>query len=173
MSTAVEVGRFAPAVNAPRWDVFVRPYSRVGADTLSQAERSTEIVRDASSDYLPGRLLDAAARLRALAGLAPNWDTYGAQEIDLSVAKAALSVAGSLILRGVGPPFFTPGSDGSIQMEWRRGPVYAEVRVTREGRTEVFAEDLDSHFEQEVDFDGPHLSPETQHWLAALLAGRR
>ncbi len=85
-------------------------------------------------------LLSPLKRLEEIAGLGPDWDSYGAESPDQrAVIKAGVLVAAVedrlSLVSGVNPlPWaIAPIGDGSVQVEWKGEDVAIEVEVRADG----------------------------------------
>ena len=95
-----------------------------------------------------------AARLRQLARLPPDWDSYGARPPAAAALHAARRL-GAALPAGAPPPGAVPLADGGLQLEWHLPRGEIAVVVAPAGALEVDVRLRD---------DG------ATRWLAALLA---
>ena len=88
-------------------------------------------------------------QLICLSELAPNWDSYGAPEIDLAALTLAARVAEELP-RGMPEPLVNPTPAGGVQLEWHRKGANAEIEVfPGEETIIVYVEDMGKEDEDE------------------------
>lgn len=84
----------------------------------------TSVVTD---QQMPSWLEPTEKRLSSLLGLEPNWDGYGASEVQFDEAVRALQ----MLIRVLGPdspqPSVVPLSTGGLQVEWHRGGMHLEI----------------------------------------------
>jgi hypothetical protein len=62
----------------------------------------------------------AADVMEPLRSLPPNWDSYGAEPMNTSVAGLGISLLAALALIDVAPPQAFPTADGGLSLEWHR-----------------------------------------------------
>ena len=92
--------------------------------TLTRIKRLGEATRRSSDQWLPAGYYDpefasaVGADLDRLAGLAENWDGYGAPPIDRRIIAAARAFIASLPENLVFRPHIAPMSTGNLQLEW-------------------------------------------------------
>jgi len=83
--------------------------------------------------WLPGVIDD----LNGLAGLAPNWDSYGGEAVSSTVLRRAAELLLELIPLDGAEPSVVPLSYGGVQFEWH-GDTTVEIQVGPEGNPEVW-----------------------------------
>jgi hypothetical protein len=79
-------------------------------------------------------------KLARLLDLAPNWDSYGAPEIDDSVVERALTLLLDELPAGMQEPLVNPTAVGGVQLEWHRRGANAEVELVPGGEVVVYVE---------------------------------
>jgi hypothetical protein len=85
------------------------------------------------------RMETALARIRSLASLESNWDSYGAVPLQRgAVLHAVRLVAAILQNEDVPLPAIVPTSQGGLQLEWHRGRATLEMEVLPNRTVEVF-----------------------------------
>jgi hypothetical protein len=85
------------------------------------------------------RMEAALARIKGLASLEPNWDSYGAVPLQRgAVLHTIRLVAAILQNEGVPLPAIVPTSEGGLQLEWHRGRATLEMEVLPDRTVEVF-----------------------------------
>lgn len=72
---------------------------------------------------------DIKLKLESFAELKPNWDSYGAEEINISTVNFSNEIANELIELGVNLKFCYPLSYGGIQLEFYSNKYYIEIEV--------------------------------------------
>jgi hypothetical protein len=75
----------------------------------------------------PNFVAEIQSALDSLRALAPNWDGYGAPTIDPAVIDAAKAFVAKLPADLVFPPCVVPMANGTLQLEWHRGPKSLEL----------------------------------------------
>jgi hypothetical protein len=91
----------------------------------------------------PAWLSEKKRQLTAMANLAPNWDSYGAQTPTTASLREAHVLLLWLALADLPPPDVFPTSDGGVQIEWHIYGVNAEVAIAPGGTAaSVYFHDL-------------------------------
>jgi hypothetical protein len=80
-------------------------------------------------------------KLASLLDLAPNWDSYGAPEVDSSVVELALSLLLNEFPAGIQEPLVNPTPAGGVQLEWHRRGATAEVELIPGGEIVVYVDE--------------------------------
>jgi hypothetical protein len=75
----------------------------------------------------PNFVAEIQSALDSLRALAPNWDGYGAPTIDSAVIDAAKAFVAKLPADLVFPPCVVRMANGTLQLEWHRGPKSLEL----------------------------------------------
>ena len=83
--------------------------------------------------------------------LPSNWDSYGAEPIQLEVVRAALSFLSRHLEHDSHAPWIVPMSDGGIQLEWSHDDKEIEVVIAPEGEISAFWFDDTTDDERELD----------------------
>ena len=106
-------------------------------------------------DWLPR----VERQLRAIAALAPGWDSHGAPSPDGRVVDAAERLIGCVSEAGALPePYVNPTPGGGVQFEWESGPRYFEVEVLAERAAQYFYRDDALRIEEQGEvFEGESL----------------
>ena len=76
--------------------------------------------------------------LDALAGLQPDWDSYGALPPSRMTLQYAWSLASALVDRGMPVPQVFPTRSGGVQFEWHRPTASLEWEIDANLSTGVF-----------------------------------
>lgn len=79
--------------------------------------------------------------LNRLIALPPNWDSYGALQIDISRTRVAFNVLMEVMREDTPAPSIVPTSDGHIQFEWHMRGIDLEVEVISPVTIRVMYED--------------------------------
>lgn len=79
--------------------------------------------------------------LNKLTALPPNWDSYGARQINVSCAAVAFHVLMDAMREDTPAPAIVPTSDGHIQFEWHMRGIDLEVEVISPVDINVMYED--------------------------------
>lgn len=82
-------------------------------------------------------------RLKELAQLPANWDSYGATPVDPRVIAIAEDFIEWFAVDDMPPPDLFATVDGGIQMEWHIRRVNVEIEISPEG-TSIYFHDLNS-----------------------------
>ena len=83
--------------------------------------------------------------IRAAIGLTelpPNWDSYGALQIQLECVEYALGLLLELVHENTPSPAVVPTSAGGIQFEWHRKGIDLEIEIEALGRVHYFTRDM-------------------------------
>jgi hypothetical protein len=116
----------------PEWRFDVLVHQRSSPETAASfGGRSAELG--------VGELNPAFARIRGIAGLAENWDSYGASPPSRDALAQARWVLGTLRHRFPGlkgrlsPVEVAPLADGGVQLEWERRGGTLELEINPDG----------------------------------------
>ncbi len=90
---------------------------------------------------LPAWFAQTIASLDELGHLESNWDSYGANRIQLSSMLATIELLLCVIADDTPPPAVVPTSRGAVMLEWHTRGVDLEVQVLGRGRFHVAGED--------------------------------
>ena len=103
-------------------------------------------------------LLPLGEALRALVGLQPNWDSYGAEPPSRLALEYAWSVGSTLIEQGVPIPQVFPTTTGGVQLKWHVERASLEWEIDSRATSGVFAFDdhqsgerIDGELPQDID----------------------
>ena len=88
---------------------------------------------------LPKWIFNLFERLNDLLNLPVNWDTYGADKIDIKAVLYAVALLGDLLDKNIPEPSIVPVSDGSIQFEWHINGVNLEINSQPNGTMEYYS----------------------------------
>ena len=77
----------------------------------------------------------------ALLRLPPNWNSYGAQQIDPKTVQFALEILLATMRPDTPRPILVPTSRGGVQLEWHTRGVDLEVEILEPGRLRVSYEE--------------------------------
>ncbi len=85
------------------------------------------------------RMEAAIARIRSLASLESNWDSYGAAPLQRGAVLHAIRLVAAILQNEDVPlPAIVPTSHGGLQLEWHRGRATLEMEVLPDRTVEVF-----------------------------------
>lgn len=120
---------------------------RTNADATVFHSRGVYALRESKPKWLPITI----DKLRSLAGLEENWDSYGAVPVDLrSIERAAELIEYLGMFVNVDEPAVGATPDGEAGLSWDGGSWSLDVDVTPDGRYEyVFIDEQDSSAEIE------------------------
>ena len=90
--------------------------------------------------------------LRKIAGLPPNWDSYGAPRIASNVIDEARSILLCVAAMGLPQPWVAPGADGGIGIQWdtKVAELYIDI-VPGEPTSYLLTLNVGSSEEDEID----------------------
>jgi len=74
-------------------------------------------------------IADLRERFDEITSLARGWDGYDGRPVTFATAQFAAHVIERLCIAGVPSPYLVPGSDGTVQIEWRRNQYDIEIDV--------------------------------------------
>lgn len=94
-------------------------------------------------------LLEIISQIVSFARLPPNWDSYGAKEIDPQFIESALQFLIQEIPRSLPLPSAVPTTTGGVQLEWHCNGVDLEIAFCSPRLLHVWFEDLDAGCESE------------------------
>lgn len=89
------------------------------------------ITLESSSDRLPEWLEIVIAELNRLAGLAPNWDSYGARPVAQRTIEHTLEAVIRLVEQGAAAPSLRATPQGGIELAWHSRGRDLEVTIER------------------------------------------
>lgn len=78
---------------------------------------------------LPTWLESAVKDVNKLISLPQNWDSYGAMQISVYNAVAALRLLITIMKDDTPKPAFIPTNQGSVQLEWHTGGIDLEIEI--------------------------------------------
>lgn len=85
------------------------------------------------------RMETALARIKSLASLESNWDSYGAVPLQRGAVLHAIRLVAAILQNEDVPlPAIVPTSEGGLQLEWHRGRATLEMEVLPDRTVEVF-----------------------------------
>lgn len=120
---------------------------------------------------------NASRTLEDVRRLKPNWDTYGADPIAPDLVDEAHGVLAQIkasaerLGRVLPEPFVAPGSDGTIQFEWKLGDKAFELELSMESGRLRFAyllcpEKSDQSWEEDEYEGSPVRHPAVKRFLS-------
>lgn len=113
------------------------PCAIFGSPMTPELLQPDTVIIYAPLDIRP-RLEVALNRIRDLAALGPNWDSYGARPLQRDAIVHAIRLLAVVMQSHVSSPEIVPTSSGGLQLEWHRNGAVLEMEVTPERRVEVF-----------------------------------
>ena len=81
-------------------------------------------------------------RIREMAQLPANWDSYGAVQVDPRIPPIAENLVEWFAVAGMPPPDVFATSEGGLQIEWHIRRVNIEIELSPTGGTTVNFQDL-------------------------------
>lgn len=120
-------------------EVRYRPsYEEIANDSISAEYRRTEaeMIRSRQgSEYINQTMaqVELENRLRKLARLSRNWDSYGSEAPSAASISSALEVAAAFIKLGLIPDVTVPSSEGGVALCFIRNKKYADVEFFNSG----------------------------------------
>lgn len=120
-------------------EVRYRPsYEEIADDSISAQYRRTEaemILSRQGSEYISQTMaqVELEKKLRKLARLSNNWDTYGSEAPSAAAISSALEIGVTFIKLGLIPDVTTPSSEGGIALCFVRNNKYADVEFFNSG----------------------------------------
>lgn len=105
--------------------------------------RTQDYITDATprAPELPPGLDELAARFVEIAGLADDWDDYGARSIDRRAILLAARFIKATSQAGLPAPEVFPIPNGGVQLEWTARTMELELEIEPGGATAVFVGD--------------------------------
>jgi hypothetical protein len=140
--------------------------------TITTARRVVPADAPPASDPLRAipSLVPLGEALRALVGLQPNWDSYGAEPPSGSALEYAWSVGSTLVEQGVPIPQVFPTPAGGVQLEWHLERGSLEWEIDPGATSGVFA--FDDHLAGErIDGELPEDIDPLADALSRILGG--
>ena len=92
----------------------------------------------------PKWTIEVASNLARLLYLEPNWDSYGAKEIDLKSAIVAIDLLLRIMEDDTPSPSVVPTNVGGIQYEWHEKGKDLEIEILSSDTISWFFRDLDT-----------------------------
>jgi hypothetical protein len=120
-------------------EVRYRPsYEEIADDSISAQYRRTEaemILSRQGSEYISQTMaqVELEEKLRKLARLSNNWDSYGSEAPSAAAISSALEIGAAFIKLGLTPDVTTPSSEGGIALCFMRNKKYADVEFFNSG----------------------------------------
>ena len=128
--------------------------------TLMELEKKTEFVESniwkitlSSTPFWFSKVVDS---LNLLLGLEENWDSYGARNVSLETAHAAIVLLYSVMGDQTPIPSIVPVPSGNVQLEWHRSGIDLEVEITPSRRYSIFYQDENETSEDESPIHSVH-----------------
>lgn len=90
---------------------------------------------------VPDWLVAAMETLCEIIALPSNWDSYGAECIQVQTAFYSLEILAGVVSDSTPIPSLVPSPDGAIQIEWHTMDIDLEIEVEPSGRISVYGED--------------------------------
>lgn len=116
---------------------------------LNFANGDRLIIAMHGSGQEPSSFWQVMARVKRLAELATNWDSYGAQPLSPVAVKKGLSILPSLLVDEVITPTVVPSRDGGLQFEWHRLGIDVEMKIPPVGPESYYLADASAGTELE------------------------
>lgn len=98
-------------------------------------------------------LLPILNSLREVLALPANWDSYGANPVDLTAAAFALESLNQVMRKDTMVPMVVPTVHGGIQLEWHTHGIDLEIEVAAQGRCSVSYQSRRDNTEWEGDLN--------------------
>jgi hypothetical protein len=120
-------------------EVRYRPsYEEIADDGISAEYRRTEaemILSRQNSEYISQTMarVELEKKLRKLARLSNNWDSYGSEAPSAAAISSALGVGSQFIKLGLIPDVTVPSSEGGVALCFMRNKKYADVEFFNSG----------------------------------------
>lgn len=114
-------------------------------------------------------------KLNKLLSLPANWDSYGAERIDLQAAITTLQLLTRLMSEEIPLPDIVPVNNGGIQVEWHTQGIDIEIEIPSSGNIQYYFEDLSSNaepIENDIERWGAISSPILQDFVERLVVNR-
>lgn len=92
------------------------------------------------------------SELKELAGLAPDWDSYGAEPLSAVAVGRCINALLPVLPDNAPKPTVVPTRDGGLQLEWHRDGVDFEIRVPPVGPVSYVLADQGA--DEEFDWQG-------------------
>lgn len=100
----------------------------------------------------PQWLSPIASRLVTVINLPEGWDSYGAQQVDVSMLPATINLLANIMRETTLMPAIVPTQRGGIQLEWHARGIDLEVEVLSQGHFAVLYENEKEGVEWEREF---------------------
>ena len=123
------------------WPVF--EFGRESTRRLISDEelRADMLSRPLCEFWVGGRphawVIPVKRRFEELLSLPPNWDSYGAQQLNPRYLQIALDLLSEVMLPRTPHPSIVPTTSGSLQLEWHTRGIDLEVEFIAPGRWNV------------------------------------
>jgi hypothetical protein len=126
-------------------------YALVGVTAPFNKQRSFS--QDTPATAAPW-MEEVMTRMKELARLPANWDSYGARPVKPECLRYAIHEVLQACMHGATPaPSVVPTNTGGVMLEWHRGDIDLEVRVETPGEATVYYADATSSEEKELLLD--------------------
>jgi hypothetical protein len=123
------------------------PFRRLQDTTISASE-----IESGEDVWWEDRLASVGGRLDYLMSLPENWDGYGGVAVSEETRTKVYKLLDAVTSPRDVLPSLVPGTDGSVNLEWRRPGLFFEIHVQPTGNVTAYFHDVDAGDERETDF---------------------
>jgi hypothetical protein len=118
------------------------------AETVDAVASGTGEVLIAIRNEPANWLFDGEERLKQMAQLEPNWDSYGAAPVDaVAIHYAQLFMRQAAMVQGIEPPSITATPNGRVGLSWDDEHRTMDVEIDSHGRFTYFYQRGDTELE--------------------------
>lgn len=90
---------------------------------------------------LPSWVAPTVDALGRLLSMPPDWDSYGARQVDPTCVESAIDIALAIMHDRTPSPAVVPTSSGGIQLEWHMRGIDLEIEIQSPSRISASFED--------------------------------
>ncbi len=139
--TGNEITQASPYAPCTETDNFDQPWGTINIFAKKQI-----VYRIRIGSEVPDWIHNVIAKLNEFLTLEENWDSYGAEKIDVNSTIFVFEMLTELIKIDITEPFIFPSNDGGIQMEWHKADVDFEIKINPDRNVEFLFDDDRNEF---------------------------
>jgi len=147
MASSVRAPGFDRGLFGPGSRDLHDPFRRLQDTTISASE-----IESGKDEWWEGRLASANERLDYLMSLPQNWDGQGGVAVSEETRTKVYKLLDAVTSPRDVLPSLVPGTDGSVNLEWRRPGLFFEIHVDPAGRVTAYFHDVEAQDERETDY---------------------
>lgn len=135
------VGCSLPSKLTDRSTLMLRESSTVAENATLSAQRTRPARMLVTRELWPTWARTLEDRLSKLLYLRPDWDSYGAQPIQVKAADQAFTLLREVMNDRSPIPAVVPTATGGVQLEWHVQEIDSEIEINPAGNITAFSRD--------------------------------